>query len=256
MADAFGSALKEWRGRRRVSQLELSLAANVSARHIAFLETGRARPSRAMVMHLGEALDMPRAERNRMLDAAGFRPAFAARPLDSAEMNPVRRAIARVIERHDPYPAFVIDRHWRVVTANQTGAAVLGAFGLAAGGSMLDAMLEPGRAAAVIENWPEVCAHMIARLRTESAHLGGDPVLDKAVEQLTRDPALARTHPADMPAVIPARYRLGGQVFSVFTTIAQFGTADDIALADLRIEMLFPADEATRGMFEGMGNST
>jgi transcriptional regulator with XRE-family HTH domain len=253
MAHAFGPVLKEWRGRRRVSQLELSLAANVSARHIAFLETGRARPSRAMVMHLGEALDVPRAERNRMLDAAGFRPAFSARKLDGDGMEPVRRAIERVIERHDPYPAFVIERHWKIVTANQMGFTVLGAFGLETGGSMLEAMLEPGRAAALIENWPEVAAHMIARLRTESAYLGGDPVLDKAAAALARDPALTRAHPADMPAVIPARYRLGGQVFSVFTTIAQFGTAEDIALADLRIELLFPADEATRVALEGMG---
>jgi len=249
MAHAFGPVLKEWRGRRRVSQLELSLSADVSARHIAFLETGRARPSRAMVMHLGEALDMPRTERNRMLDAAGFRPAFSARKLDGDGMEPVRRAIDRVIERHDPYPAFVIDRHWNIVTANQTGATLLAAFGLAVGGSMLTAMLEPGRAAALIENWPEVCA----RLRTESAHLGGDPILDQAATALARDPALTRTHPADMPAVIPARYKLGGQVFSVFTTIAQFGTAEDIALADLRIELLFPADEETRLALEGMG---
>jgi transcriptional regulator with XRE-family HTH domain len=253
MANAFGPVLKEWRGRRRVSQLELSLAANISARHIAFLETGRARPSRAMVMHLGEALDMPRTERNRMLDAAGFRPAWSARRLDDEDMQAVRLAIDRLLERHDPYPAFVIDRHWNIVTANRSGSLVLSAFGLGPGGSMLEAMLEPGRAAALIDNWPEVCLHMIARLRTESAHLGGDKILDDAAAALSRDPALTRTQPADMPAVIPARYRLGGQVFSVFTTIAQFGTAEDIALADLRVELLFPADEETRRVLEGMG---
>ncbi len=169
-------------------------------------------------------------------------------------MEPVRLAIARIIERHDPYPAFVIDRHWNLVTANRSGALVLAAFGVDIGGSLLNAMLDPGRAEALIENWPEVAAHMIARLRTESAHLGGDPVLDAAADGLSRDPALARHAPRpDMPAIMPARYRLGGQVFSVFRTIAQFGTAEDIALADLRIEMLFPADEATRVMFEGMG---
>jgi transcriptional regulator with XRE-family HTH domain len=253
MSNAFGPALREWRAKRRISQLQLSLAANVSARHIAFLETGRARPSRSMVMHLGEALDVPRAERNRLLDSAGFRPAWSARALDAAEMEPVRRAIERVIERHDPYPAFVIDRHWKIVTANRSGALVLAAFGIGAGGSLLEAMLEPGRAAALIENWPEVAAHIIARLKTESMHLGGDPVLDQAAAALARDPALTRAHPADMPAVIPARYRLGGQVFSVFTTIAQFGTAEDIALADLRIELLFPADEETRVALEGIG---
>ena len=253
MDNGFGAALKEWRGKRRISQLQLGLSANVSARHIAFLETGRARPSRSMVMHLGEALDVPRAERNRMLDSAGFRPAWTARALEDSDMEPVRRAIARIIERHDPYPAFVIDRHWTVVTANRSGTMVLAAFGIGEGGSMLDAMTEPGRAEALIENWPEVAAHIIARLRTESAHLGGDPVLDKAAADLSRDPALTRAHPADMPAVIPARYRLSGQVFSVFTTIAQFGTAEDIALADLRVEMLFPADEGTRRALEGTG---
>lgn len=200
----FGSALKEWRAKRRLSQLELGLTANVSARHIAFLETGRSRPSRSMVLQLGEALDVPRAERNRMLDSAGFRPAWTARAQDNADMEPVRRAIARIIERHDPYPAFVIDRHWTIVTANRSGTMVLAAFGIGAGGSMLEAMLEPGRAAAMIENWPEVAAHMIARLRTESAHFGGDPVLDKAAADLFARPRFvpycpprrhARRHP-------------------------------------------------------------
>lgn len=253
MASAFGSALKEWRGRRRISQLALGLAANVSARHIAFLETGRARPSQAMVMHLGETLDMPRTERNRMLDAAGFRPAFSARPLDSAEMDPVRRAIARVIERHDPYPAFVIDRHWKLVSANRVGASVLSAFGVATGGSMIDILLRTESPEAIIENRQEVILHSIARLRTESTHLGGDPVLDKAASQLSDDPSLTNmVLPANMPPFVPARYRIGGHTYSVFGVIAQFGSAEDIALADLRIELLFPADEATRQAFEAL----
>lgn len=252
--NGFGAVLKEWRGKRRLSQMELGLTANVSARHIAFLETGRARPSRSMVMQLGEALAVPRAERNRLLDAAGFRAAWARRELDNGDMEPVRRAISHMIERHEPYPAFVIDRHWTIITANRPGFAILSAFDISAGGSLLDAMLEPGRAAAIIENWPEVAAHMVSRLRTESLHLGGDPVLEEAASRLSQDPALAQLpHPADMPAVIPARYRLGGQVFSVFTTIAQFGTAEDIALADLRIELLFPADEETDRLMMGMG---
>jgi transcriptional regulator with XRE-family HTH domain len=248
---SYGNALREWRGKRKLSQLDLSLCANVSARHIAFLETGRSRPSRAMVMHLGEALEVPRGERNRMLDAAGFRPAWVSRPLSAAELDPVRRAIARVTDRHDPYPALVVDRHWNIVSANRSGALVLAAFGVADGDSILSAMLEPGRAETMIENWPEVAAHTLARLRTESAHLGGDAILDEAASQLARDPALlkAPVH-ADMPAIVPTRYRLGGQIYSVFGTIAQFGTAEDIALADLRIELLFPADEATRALLE------
>jgi transcriptional regulator with XRE-family HTH domain len=252
MSNGFGGALREWRGKRKLSQLDLSLSANVSARHVAFLETGRSRPSRAMVMQLSEALEVPRAERNRMLDAAGFRPAWVERPLSAADMDPVRRAIARVIERHDPYPALVVDRHWNIVAANQSGTLVLTAFGVAIGESILSALLEPGRAEAMIENWPEVAAHTLARLRTESAHLGGDAVLDKAASQLVLDPALQKPpQHADMPAVVPTRYRLGGRIYSVFGTIAQFGTAEDIALADLKIELLFPADDATRALFEG-----
>ncbi len=254
MNNGFGETLREWRGKRKLSQLELSLCANVSARHIAFLETGRARPSRSMVMQLGEALDVPRAERNRMLDAAGFRPAWAARALSSDDMASVRFAITRLIERHDPYPALVIDRHWNIITTNQAGALVMSTFGVAAGDSILATMLEPGRATALIENWPEVAAHTLARLRTESAHLGGDPILDAAAIRLAADPALHNfAKQTDMPAVVPARYKMGGQVLSVFTTILQFGSAEDIALADLRIELLFPADEETRAMFEGGG---
>ena len=254
MQNQFGGALREWRARRRVSQLDLSLSAGVSSRHIAFLETGRARPSRAMVMRLGEALNVPRAERNRMLDAAGFRPAWTERRQDSSEMAPVMDAMRRIMDRHDPYPAFALDRHWRAVSANQSGAFVLSAFGLETGGSLLDAMMESGRAQEMIENWPEVAAHMLTRLRTESAHFGGDPVLDRAAALLAADPAVAKlpVH-HEMPPISPARYRLGGQIFSVFSTIAQFGSAEDIALADLRIELLFPADEQTRELFEAAG---
>ena len=249
----FAETLKAWRARRRLSQLDLSLAANVSARHIAFLETGRSRPSRLMAMQLGEALDMPRGERNRLLEAAGFRAAWSSRTLEDAELQPVRRAISRMIERHDPWPAMVIDRHWNLVEANRAGQAVFAVLGVGPGQSVLEAFLAPERGPSLIANWPEVGHHMLQRLRTESAHLGGDAVLDSAVARLAADPSLGKPPAPDtMPALIPIRYMLGGQVFSVFSTIAQFGTAEDIALADLRIELLFPADEETEAAFEAM----
>jgi transcriptional regulator with XRE-family HTH domain len=247
----FGEVLKEWRGVRRMSQLNLGLAANVSARHISFLETGRARPSRPMVLQLAETLEVPRPARNRLLNAAGFRPAYAARPAGDAELSHVNAAIDRIIGRHDPYPAFVIDRHWLLVRANVAGTLVLGAMGIPVGTSMLDAMTEPGRGAAMIENWGEVAAHMVQRLRTESTHLGGDDVLDAAIAKLLDDPALpVQPDHGAMPAVVPARYRIGEQRYSVFSVFAQFGSAEDIALADLRIEMLFPADAETGAQFD------
>ena len=141
MALEFGGQLRTWRGKRRMSQLQLALAAEVSARHIAFLETGRAKPSRRMVLLLGDALEVPRADRNLMLDAAGFRAAYASRPLDSAAMEPIRKAITHMIEGHSPYPAFVFDRHWRVLDANASGRAMLSGFGLDAGDSFIDFLL-------------------------------------------------------------------------------------------------------------------
>ncbi len=249
MQNTFGSALRQWRAQRRMSQLDLGLTANVSARHISFLETGRSRPSREMILQLGETLEIPRNARNAMLNAAGFATVYRARPLDSVEMAPVREAVEWTISRHEPYPALVLDRHWVLLMANRPAQAMAAAFGIAPGDSLLDAMADPSVARDLFENWPEVARHTLARLRTESAHLGGDPVLDAAADRLAADPDIGAHDQSGMLApFIPARYRAGGAVLSFMSTIAQFGTAEDIALADLRIEMLFPADEATRHM--------
>lgn len=247
MQNAFGSALKQWRAQRRMSQLDLGLAADVSARHISFLETGRARPSREMVLQLGETLSMPRTARNALLNAAGYATLFRSRPLDSADMTPVLDAVEWTISRHEPYPALVLDRHWNLVMANRPAQAMAAAFGIAPGDSLLDALADPAVAKELFENWPEVARHTLTRLRTESAHLGGDPVLDAAADRIAADPDLgAHEQQGELPPFVPARYRAGGAVLSFMSTIAQFGTAEDIALADLRIELLFPADEATR----------
>jgi transcriptional regulator with XRE-family HTH domain len=252
-AIAFGTLLRNWRASRRMSQLDLSLTADVSARHIAFLETGRSRPSRAMVMRLCETLDVPRAERNHMLDAAGFRAAWIARHLDEPDMAPIRAAIARMIERHAPYPALALDRHWVVTQSNAPAIAMLAAFGLAPDACLLD-ILWAETDAARIENWAEVAAHAMSRLRVESAAMGGDAVLDDAAARIAGDPRLAAFEPLfAMPPVSPAIYRIGGQRFSIFSTIAHFGTAEDIALADLRIELFFPADAATEAAFAALG---
>ncbi|WP_168801300.1 MmyB family transcriptional regulator [Rhizobium rhizophilum] len=253
MALEFARQLKIWRGHRRMSQLQLALEADVSARHIAFLETGRARPSQAMVLRLGEALDMPRAERNVMLDAAGFRPAYGRRSFDDETLAPVRHAIAHMIKGHLPYPAFVFDRHWIILDANDSGRAMLSGFGLSDGDSFSDFLLRPGQGMALVENWAEVASHLSSRFRLESAHLGGDAVLDEAAAALARE-AGSSSHAGhvDLPPVVPVRFRFAGGVFPMFSTIAQFGTAEDIALADIKIEMFFPADATTEQLFRQM----
>lgn len=250
MTADFSQQLRLWRGRRRMSQLQLALEADVSARHVAFLETGRAKPSRAMVLRLGEALDMPRTDRNLMLDAAGFRPAYGLRRFDSEAMAPVMKAIRHMIRGHAPYPAFVFDRHWTVLDTNDSGRAMLIGFGLATGDSFIEFLLAPGRGETLVENWGEVAAHLGSRFRLESAHLGGDPVLDRAATTLGGDPAVqAHASAGELPPVVPVHFRLDGQIYPMFSTITQFGTAEDIALADIKIEMFFPADDATEALF-------
>jgi transcriptional regulator with XRE-family HTH domain len=247
MPESFGVMLRTWRGRRRMSQLDLGLAANVSARHISFLETGRARPSRSMVLQLSETLDVPRAKRNALLSAAGFAQAYAARSLDGEEMAHVRAAMDWTLERHAPFPALAFDRHWRIVKTNPVAGALLSGMQVGEGDSLLDAFLAGGPFAEALENRDEVARHMIARLRTESAHLGGDPVLDGAAEALASSfDGEPEAGAAPLPAVIPARYRSKGVVLSLFSTISQFGSTEDITLADLKIELMFPADDFTR----------
>lgn len=253
MQQVFGTVLKDWRGRRRMSQLDLGLEADVSARHISFLESGRSRPSRDMVMHLSEVLEVPREASNTMLVAAGFAPAYAARERDAEEMKPLMAAIDWTIQRHEPYPAFVIDRHWVLKRMNRPAMMLFGGAGLTEGGSLLDALIGDPVLRSAIEDVREMLVHIRSRLRTEISHLGGDEVLEAAVSRIEALPEFRDStpfHDMVMPAVIPAKYRAGEVTLSLFSTIAQFGTTEDLTLADLRIEMLFPADDATKAFFE------
>ncbi|NJO38015.1 MAG: helix-turn-helix domain-containing protein [Rhizobiales bacterium] len=256
MDSSFGALLRTWRDRRHMSQLDLGLTANVSARHISFLETGRARPSRTMVLMLGEVLEVPRTSRNALLHAAGFAPAYRSRKWSDDDMAPVRDAVDWTLARHDPYPAFALDRHWVLVNANRSATALLGGLGLDLGRSLVDLFTDVDLTRALFVNWHEVMHHMLARLRTESLHLGGDEILDRAADKVGAALGGSSSVPAGtLAAVIPARYRANGMTLSFLSTIAQFGTAEDIALADLKIEMLFPADEATRQMLVTMFDS-
>ena len=239
--------LKHWRHTRRLSQLDLAMAADVSTRHIAFLETGRARPSRDMLLHLSEVLAVPRAARNRLLHLAGFAPLYPALPLDDAAMAPLRAAMDWTITRHAPYPAVIMDGLWRLVALNTPAMRLFAGLGLSPGDSLLHAMRDPEGAPRAIENWAEVGHHTMIRLRTESAAAGGVPALDAAARHLSQDPAIARWQaPTELPAIIPTIYTAPGLRLSLFSTYATFGTAEDIALRDMKIELMFPADAATR----------
>lgn len=246
---AFGAALKEWRQIRRMSQMDLAMAAGVSPRHVSFLETGRSRPSRGMVLRLCEELQVPGAGRNHLLTAAGMAPAYAQRTKGDDELKPLREAVRYMLERHAPYPALALDRHWRLEAVNGPAGLLLGAVGLKLGDSMLEALTANQAVRQSLENLAEVEQHMLSRLRTELAHFGRDPVLEAAMQALQ---ARAGEPGGMLPAVIPARYRMQGQVLSFFSTIAQFGTTGDLAMSELKVELMFPADEETRQVLVAM----
>lgn len=247
----FPSLLRLWRRKRRFSQLALAADAEISARHLSFLETGRARPSRAMVLRLADVLEMQRGDTNGALAAAGFADEFSRSALDSAALAPARAALDRLMQRHMPFPAVMLDRDWRMVDLNPAAARLYAQAGLGAGDSILDFLDLPGGPQAVIENWPEVGAHLLTRLRAESRAGGGIAALDRAAARLAADPEVARrSGTGPTPPLIPTIYRLGEHRLSLFSTFVQIGGGEDITLADLRLEMIFPMDEATRLFLE------
>ena len=235
----FPEALKDWRARRRFSQLELSVQADVSARHIAFLETGRARPSAEMVGRLADALQIPMHERNQLLTLAGFAARYPGRQWNDPAMAPVRGAVERTLRQHAPYPAIAVDRLWTVMLMNDPAHRLFGLIGLAEGGSLLDLMVSD-TLPPMIENWPDVAHHAAQRLRIESASQGGVAQLDRAAEKLAAIPGAT---PGRTGPVVPTIYRSETMRLSLFAIIAQFGTPEDLLLEDMKIELFFPADD-------------
>jgi transcriptional regulator with XRE-family HTH domain len=243
-----GALLRDWRRRRHLSQLDLALEAGVSARHLSFLETGRSKPSREMVLHLSEQLEVPLRDRNRLLLAAGYAPAFEERPIDAPEMAPVREALDKILTGHEPYPALVVDRWWNLAAANRSVAlftAQVPAHLMEPPVNVLRASLHPDGMASRILNYGEWRAHLLDRLHRQVA-LTADPRLAELYDELSAFPGeTAEVHNPGGEIAVPLRYDVGGRELAFFSTIATFGTAVDITLAELSIEAFFPADEAT-----------
>jgi transcriptional regulator with XRE-family HTH domain len=245
-----GAMLREWRQRRRLSQFELALEAGVSARHVSFVETGRSRPSAEMVLHLAERLEVPLRDRNHLLLAAGYAPAFAQRELDAPEMGPVREAIEQVLRGHEPYPALVVDRHWGLVSANRPLGGLLGgvvAHLLEPPVNVLRLSLHPEGLAPRILNLPEWRGHLLERLARDAVG-GGDPALAALHDELAAYPShgpAATVDPAFGDIAVPLRLRQGDDQLAFISTKTTFGTALDVTVAELSIESFFPADDAT-----------
>ncbi len=253
---AFGSTLRDWRARRRLSQLDLALEADISARHLAFLETGRAKPSRQMVDQLIAALEVPVRSRNEFLLTAGFAPQFTAFELDDAALEPLRNGLDRLLERHAPYPGLLLDRHWNVVKANRTAALMLEI--LSPGSkepNLLARLADSPQTAEVIENWASLAAEFIARLRAEVLR-SGDSEMAQRLEAFRQSVPAASFSADQSPESDPflcMRLRLpNGVRLALFSAIGQFSAARDSTAADLRIELFFPADAATEQVLQAL----
>ena len=244
----FPDTLRHWRSLRRFSQLDLANEAGISSRHLSFLETGRARPSREMVVRLGETLEVPLVARNEMLTAAGFAARYRSADWTAKEMDPVRAAIEKTLANHMPMPGLAVDRLWKIHMANPAALALFSSFGIGVGDSLLDLMVSDALPS-VVENWPEVAHHAAKRLRTESAAEGGVPEFGPVIAHLEKAPK--PIDPARTP-VIPTIVVHGDQKLSLFATIAQFGTPEDVALGSLKIELYFPMDLNTERVFKAM----
>lgn len=249
---AVGDLLRGWRQRRRLSQLDLSNESGVSARHLSFLETGRARPSREMVLHLAEQLEVPLRARNDLLVAAGFAPEYGQRRIDDPDMAAVRAALELVLAAYEPFPAVVVDRGWHLVAANR-GVPLLtdGADPalLEPPLNVLRLSLHPRGMAPRIRNLAQWRTHVLHRLARE-ARLSGDPGLAALHAELSALPGGRDPHAPDGIAV-PLRIRAGDDELSFLSTVTTFGTAVDVTAAEVSIEAFLPADERTAAAVRG-----
>lgn len=263
--DMFGPMLRTWRRRRGASQLALALQSGVSQRHVSFLESGRARPSREMVVQLSTALDVPLRQRNAMLLAAGFAPAYRETNLAAPELLPVRKAIDHMLRQQEPYPAVVIDRLWNLIQANEAATAFTvflfeGPPPAPPPGkppNLLRWLLDPKALRAKISNWEEVARYLVSTTYAEILADGGEPKALAFVEEIMAYPdvpaSFRKLRFEERPApVLTVDYLVGGKALSVFTTIATLGTPQDITLQEVRIECFFPADDRSDALFKSL----
>ena len=254
-----GTLLRQWRERRRLSQLDLAVQADISTRHLSFVETGRSRPSSEMILRLCEELEVPLRERNRLLLAGGYAPAYRERPLDSPQLAAVHTAVRAVLAGHEPYPALLIDRHWNLLEANAAVPLFLDGVApdlLQPPVNVLRLSLHPEGMAPRIANLGEWRAHLLHRLRRQASVTADLDLarLHRELQALPCDQPVPRlTVPSAGDVVLPLRYRAGGQVLSFLSITAVLGTPLDVSLDEMAIESFYPADAATARYLAGSG---
>jgi len=249
-----GTLLREWRQRRRLTQQDLALDADISPRHLSFVETGRSQPSREMLLHLSEELEIPLRERNTLLVAGGYAPMFKARRLDDEALAAARKAIDVVLEAQKPYPAFALDRYWNIVASNSALQELYEGADPALMASPVNAMrlsLHPKGIAPRIENLAEWRAHLVARLQSQIELTGDKALMDLYEEVLAYGPNEKHAGHLEHSVLVPLRIRCSLGLLSFLSTTTVFGTPVDVTLSELAIEMFFPADAATAKAVRG-----
>jgi transcriptional regulator with XRE-family HTH domain len=253
----FDARLVSWRKRRGLSQLQLALAADCSQRHVSFLELGRTKPSREMVLRLAAALDVPLRPANEMMLAAGYAPVWNETSLDAQALAPIRDALDHMLRQQEPFPAVVVDRRWNVLQANKGAAALVeylvGPLAPGAALNLADALVAPDALRPHLVNWTEVVRYFLRSVEADAAADGTAEtaaLLQRLLGYEGVRSALAPAAPVAVEGpVLPMHFRKGGTVLRLFTTIATLGTPQDITLQELRIESFFPMDDATRDQF-------
>lgn len=256
-----GELLRDWRTRRRRSQMDLALDVGVSTRHLSFVETGRSRPSPELVLALASHLDVPLRERNALLLAAGYAPRFTQRPLDDPSMGHVRASIQRMLDPHDPYPGVVIDRLWNVAMANRAALMLTAGMPDELAGPPLNVYrlcLHPDGLARRTTNFVDWATYLLEQLR-RSIVLSGDPTLEALLDEVSAYPNVQQILPLvgtargdDPPLLVPLRLSTPAGELSLFTTLTTFGTPRDVTIDELAIELFFPADERSDDMLRDM----
>lgn len=248
---AAGELLRQWRLRRRFSQLDLAVRAEVSTRHLSFVETGRSKPSPEMILHLAEHLEVPLRQRNQLLLAAGYAPRYGQRTLDDPSMAPVRRAVQMVLDAH-PYPAIVVDRHWNLVQANEHIGVLLSEVApwlLEPPVNVIRVALHPDGLARCARNPDEFGTHLVRRLR-RMVDASGDAELAALLDEAVGYVGAAAHGPVDTDVVMPLVLALPAGELRTFSTLSTFGTPLDITTDELTIEAFYPSDEDSRLLLE------
>lgn len=257
VAAALGNLLRTWRSRRHMTQLDLALQTGISAKHLSFVETGRAQPSRDMLLRLAVQLNIPRRERNELFAAAGFAPIFPERALADPTMAAARKAIDLIISGHRPFPAFAIDRHWVLLASNGALTPFLGSVSpelLKAPVNSLRLTLHPGGLGSRLADYQQWRGHVLEKLRRQIA-VSGDAVLIELFNEVSsyrippapRTPSEPRQEHVGEPFVLPFRLVTDSGLLSFFTTTTVFGSPLDVTLEEMSIELFYPADPETAG---------